>query len=713
MTERYIIPIKSRIYNPVTKNFYLFAISWRNPMAESRLRDPIHNLEQTAYDLAYYIRHVNQTEFLAIVSEVRKEYGAPKDSWFWSWFYSRNRVATLDTAIKELQPKTTVTEDKTVPPAESAQDVDAKTKSIDAVKKLLNEGGWEDSSANTKLLEQLIKKLHRYNPNFILIERERIILKELLIIAIDQRLKVEEQMNNEELKLKQINDDKIRKEKELLQMQADLLRKQEEVIESENKLRDLSDKKQANDIDFIKAEKEHQARLAEFQEKLKLIEVQKIEREGVINDLDKLKEAKESELESARQKLLLLNPEFDIKKLSLTEVEAIMREAKKVGEAAVWTYLKERDEIQRKKKELDEMRGQLLSKAKTALAGKNLNGMIATGPMSKEQEEQLKKEEEERKRELAKLETEKELRRKKVEEECSVREKKNDEGIRSFLQRHFSIQAELNQNKEARERAKSIDRGSLKTLYTEGSRAQINDEKAMGNLRVEIKDDYNPSMTSGVSEQNTSSQSAQTQKGELSSAVSVDTQQTLTTTVRQPEGDSRKKQRISFKDMKLRAPASDNKEFMSRFQQVSALIKPKDVPPSSAPSTTQDDTDVKPKIDNARKLLLEKKLRPGLSAAVVNTTSDSEQKSTAETKGVDPEEGAIEVSSMLLAPPTPPPPPRWIISKASSEQPGPDLVSALVQFSDMYAPETRRDLASEGKAIQQEEPLFVSKLNSC
>ncbi|GEM_PF-4620084 len=645
-------------------------------MAESRLRDPIKNLEQTAYDLAYYIRHVNQTEFLSIMSEVRKEYGAPRDSWFWFIFYSRARVSKIDSTIEEfrnanrdVKPETpanyaenhaskTSTTTESSPGSTAQVEVSKPKTTMEAVVELLKEGGWEDTSANTKLLERLIKKLHGYNPNFILIERERIILRDLLLEAIEHRIQAENKLKEEELKLDQINQEKLRKEREILNLQLDLLRKQEELIESEKQLTVLKQKQKTTDAEIIKTENTQQDMLKDFQVKLKDIEQEKVERENELRKLNELKQERESELESARQKLLLLNPEFDIKTLSIEEIETIMQEAKKVGEAAVWTYLKEKDEIKRKKEELEKMRGQL-AKAKIALAGKTLNGVMAMVPLTKEQEEQAKKEEEERKREQERMEAEKEARRKEVQMECSVREKSRDGNLKSFLETHFKIQMEVRQNKEMQEKSKSLDRGSLKALYNDGSRAQINDARALKDIVNEID--------------NTA---ASKLSGSESSATAVQVEETKT--------EPQKKPRVAFKDMKLRAPETQNPAFMDLFRRMSTKIVPREM--VAEPVLPQKpDSDSKSKMDDAKKDFLEQALScKGIPVRQVDHSGIQTELSSVRSDGVK-ENGEAQARVEPRKPPKLPPS-KWTASRSkSSENNG--TVEALMQFTTVFTPQ--------------------------
>lgn len=341
-------------------------------MISTRLKNPLHNLTQTAKDAASYLRHVSEAEFIDTLKEVGSEYGAVTESYVWYWFYWRERLPALKKTISDLEAKQKqnnetietntdqlINEENALTQAQEA--VSDELSIINAMVALLKEenAGLASSSRNTILLKKIIKKLHGYDPSIKLQLNEVVEFHQLLIDAIEERLKAEAELNEEEIRL---------------------------------------------------IELEHKVLALQLEKNICESELRKIE-EDRINQ--------ESELEKARQTLLLLNPEFDIKQFALGELKETMEEAKKVGEAAVNTFIAERNELLRKKQELANIRGNV-ALAKSQLIGQTLGG-VGEVTTAESEKEKIVSEKKKRQDELELLRTE----RKKQNQETEHQEFKS------------------------------------------------------------------------------------------------------------------------------------------------------------------------------------------------------------------------------------------------------------------------------------------------
>lgn len=466
-------------------------------MAQTRLRNPLHNLVQTAFDLALYLRHVSLDEFIDVMTEVRNKYAAPKESWLWFMFYSRYRLGQLDQAIHEMKSES----------SESLDDDDTGKMILNAVTTILKEGGWEDTSANTNLLRALLKQIHGYDPGAALTIDEIYELKDLLFVAIEQRIAAEERLSQEEQRLKEIDEQKIKLEKEVLRKQEELLRKQEEIYDNESRLKLL---------EVEQSKKDAALKLIELERELRMMELKDYEEQ--LEQIEHERHKREEELETARQTLLLLNPDIDIRKMGFNEIESVMSEAKLVAQAAVKTYLHERNEILRQKQERENLRGKM-SSAKKSLSGKNLGGIAVSSTDKIDSEE------------LQKLDAEKLERQAEVKKLCQSRQKGNDQGVKALLERLFKMKKDessrMEAQREADEKRVVQERGSLARLYSEGVRTQI----------------INPGALAAIS-------------------AAVDSSEQTASAV-------------PLQRLKLATPKSSNAEFLAAFEHVKASLKPR------------------------------------------------------------------------------------------------------------------------------------------
>jgi hypothetical protein len=189
-------------------------------MAASR-ENPFESLLLVATTVAEYLRVVSRENFTEIMKKVREEYAEPMQSYIWFLFYNRERIPELDGIIDSL-----FNEDN------------QNTQTITTiVMKLFEEGGWEESSANTKLLRYLIiNSLPNTNIDALLelnfIQR----VHESLPTVIENRLKLENRFANlqeqnmeaeERLRLTQgmqeITEQKLREAESKVQTNAKIL----------------------------------------------------------------------------------------------------------------------------------------------------------------------------------------------------------------------------------------------------------------------------------------------------------------------------------------------------------------------------------------------------------------------------------------------------------------------------------------------------------
>lgn len=199
-------------------------------MSNTRLKKPLHNLTQTAKDLADHLNRLTKLELFEILSEIRKSYGSVKDSYIWSRFYSRERVPQLDTIIEYLKLETQTDEsiqqndtnaaklkasgwmematnlqlnalmnklvDDNVDSNEDLKNKNLLTNKPSALEIIVyflkaKGGGWIDTSANVVLLRALMTKLKAYDPNATLTVNEIVELNILFPAEIKNNLNTE------------------------------------------------------------------------------------------------------------------------------------------------------------------------------------------------------------------------------------------------------------------------------------------------------------------------------------------------------------------------------------------------------------------------------------------------------------------------------------------------------------------------------------------
>lgn len=412
-------------------------------MSQSRLRNPLHSLVQTSIDLVAYLRYVSGTEFVEVMKPVRDEYESPKKSWIWSAFYTRNRVARLNQMIDKIS---------------EYEGDDVGKLILDEVADILSEEktGWEATSANTTILHALIRQIHNYDPEENLTNNEIIEFSKLLLDAIENRFKAENNLSREESRLKEIEDQKSKLEDDVLKIQESLVRKQEEIIEKEDKLKLLQIEQDVSlkQIENERAQKEAELRNYQLQ----------------LEDIEREQKKREADLALARQTLRLLDPEIDLQKMGVNEVESIVQEVTLVAKAAAQTYIHERNEILRQKAERARLSG-TISAAKKNLSGQQVGGVqVEDATLTNQAAAKVAADAQQRKLEAAQL--------------CAQRTAKaNDENVRAYLGTFFGKRiraaAEKAQKEKQQEQRNNEERGSIAKLYSEGARTRILNPEAL------------------------------------------------------------------------------------------------------------------------------------------------------------------------------------------------------------------------------------------
>lgn len=189
--------------------------------------DPYANLTQVADHLAIYLSHISPDELKSVTEDVRKQYGAPRESWLWGPLYwlvnASNRLPDVDAAISEFA--------KTAEPKRLLDLIEDK------------KGGWEETSFNTNFLRTLVKKLPDYDESVKLDISNVKRLKELLVQSINVYLTKQIQTEGLQAKLDDLENTLSVKELEIQQ-------KKQELEEYEKKLANLSVEESKKDKDI-------------------------------------------------------------------------------------------------------------------------------------------------------------------------------------------------------------------------------------------------------------------------------------------------------------------------------------------------------------------------------------------------------------------------------------------------------------------------------
>lgn len=279
-------------------------------MTNSRQQNPRYNLTAVAHQLALYLSVVDPNELLQLMEEVKKNYGAPRESWLYGpfcWLFSiRDRLPAINQTMRQIE-------------AESGEEKPFDPKPIFD---LTGSGGWEETSFNTNFMRTLVRQLPDFNSEHFLPKENAFDLYKLLIDACRERADNEKELNEHQEKLTKIKIQQYVKQQELLELQ-----------------------KKENEKD----------------EELKELEEQKCEKENEIKTLEDQILKKQAEMDVIKRKLLVV----DIDMSGLSDVERA--EASKLAEIAIRTYIAERAQQTKKQAELSSLHS-TASAAKARLA---------------------------------------------------------------------------------------------------------------------------------------------------------------------------------------------------------------------------------------------------------------------------------------------------------------------------------------------------------
>lgn len=249
-------------------------------------RNPLKNLEKTAHDIAEYLEKVTPEEYLAVYTKAKDDY-QKKDAWFWTrafYAYWRTRNPELDeTLVKiesakqenvnavddanpgmlsrfwnylwgttESQPEKKEviepqSEESLYQSAVQQSVIDDTSCILTASEKkqlsfiqitanLLKDGHWEETSFNTNLVRNLVKKLSEYDENIDLDMGSIKLMQDSILMELESALQKE--VNDKEKQCK-----KIQEQASLVQSDIKWL-KTSTISDSEEKLKiELLEKK--------------------------------------------------------------------------------------------------------------------------------------------------------------------------------------------------------------------------------------------------------------------------------------------------------------------------------------------------------------------------------------------------------------------------------------------------------------------------------------
>jgi hypothetical protein len=279
---------------------------------EKTLSNPMDNLVEDANRIAKFFAEVDNKQCLAIVMDTLNEYEKPLVR------YLLSRRTEIEKVLKELGYD-----------IKSANPISPNAKPFKEVFAALTvTGGKEDSSFNTIFIRMIVKSLQAYDPDVKLSEVQCDRLKQLIHVAVETRLHYQNQINEQEIQLKQAQENRLREEESLLKTQLESSKCKTALLEL---MAEKSDKRlELVELDEEKRERERQ--LNEYHEKLQKIAREELEKSA---KLEKIKEEEnkkrielesiKNELEMTRKKYACVHPDFDIAGLTLEQLERVRK----------------------------------------------------------------------------------------------------------------------------------------------------------------------------------------------------------------------------------------------------------------------------------------------------------------------------------------------------------------------------------------------------
>lgn len=236
------------------------------------LMNPMDNLTQTAYALAFYLRCTNPVEIIKCLNDVKVGYTAIYDSYLgpiYKIFKLRNRVSDIDKAINAYEVIIASNKSHTRVHEYEAQK---------PYRTLTEIGGWEDTSVNTNFLRKLVKKLADYDATIDLTKDEIHQLHLLLLKVFDERLILESSFLQQEENLRHLNEVKIKKANEL----KDIVQTRYEIVDIEMKIDELK-KREMSTSSLLR---QLDTKLKEYEDKIPLIKKTKEEKEVELKKIE-------------------------------------------------------------------------------------------------------------------------------------------------------------------------------------------------------------------------------------------------------------------------------------------------------------------------------------------------------------------------------------------------------------------------------------------
>lgn len=301
--------------------------SRRIPMSIARdplLINPEALLAQTAYDLAAFIYQLSKEQLMQIFKAAEEQYKAPMQSWIWFIPYAIYPFRTRSDDFAQAE--------HLINERDSAELTELKAFASIMYMFDKENGTWNEESANTILIRELLKSMDGYDPNIQIAPQKLKELYSLLKECMNQRINLGYQLKTAESKLTS-------------------LREQNEPVKNIIE-KNILDYKSA--INTIRAAK----KMADKERSLAIIKGQIEEEQQKLKIMTDVEEALQFEIATLLNKIVELNPIFKTSRL-LLEKNDVYIEAVKVGkaaaDAAVREYLVRIEDQKRRKQELADL----------------------------------------------------------------------------------------------------------------------------------------------------------------------------------------------------------------------------------------------------------------------------------------------------------------------------------------------------------------------
>lgn len=301
--------------------FAIRIINKRSPIVSSTRINPLHDLKQTARDMAAFLVFGEAQKLMTCLLEAKQIYQQPLNSWatglFYRLFQTRQRFSDIDHTLKRI----------------SCQQDEDNSKVIIG---MFESGGWEETSFNTTLIRTLVKYIRHVADKDIYVEYETSAILPLEAVTELKTLLIFEQarlMNEDVISSQQKLIDKLKSRK--IETQNELLQLTRQMLECEKNLDSIKTNEQSASIRVL----ELLAERNRFEQELELHNKQLTE----IN-------AERKRQEKALEDKLFLAANLNIDLSQLTDKQR--EEAQRIAVTAIRMYLKDLEDQAAKQKEL-------------------------------------------------------------------------------------------------------------------------------------------------------------------------------------------------------------------------------------------------------------------------------------------------------------------------------------------------------------------------